>query len=1051
MVPTVRAPNDPLMPDVVTRVPESGQLAQVRGRRFVAIDVRRSQLSSGARAQHLVSLSSLEDGSLGEELQVIWEAEIGARSFEREQLPQPTSFDDPSRLDAFLDAVRWGVVSAADRRTFHAPFRSGIEIEDYQLDPLVRAVQMPRVNLLIADAVGLGKTIEAGLIVQELIFRNRVRTALIVCPAALQIQWREEMWDKFGLDFRIVDSALVKHLRRTRGVHANPWGHFPRLITSYAYLRRDRNLRLFQDLLPADGQPTYPRRFDLLICDEAHNLAPSGRGARNSQQTAAVQAIAPQFEHRLFLSATPHNGYTESFTALLELLDNQRYARGASINLKQLHGVTMVRRLRSELGKDWTGNPRFPERLIVPIEVDYPEEEREIHRLLREYGAHRRAAASTQAHLTTTEFLLKLIKKRLFSSPAAFLRTLRRHRATLTAAKPGARPAAGGAPGILRRMVEGLEEEHEDDDAYEETLDGFVEEASAAAPALSDREREILDQMLAWAERAAHAGDAKGDRLVEWLRSVVKPHGEWARERVIVFTEFRDTQNWLAGLLAGAGLGDHDRVMKLYGGMLPPDREAVKAAFQASPDDSPVRILLATDAASEGINLQNHCHRLVHVEIPWNPNRLEQRNGRIDRHGQKHDVEVFHFVAKGYRSGARDRPRDALEADLEFLMRAAEKVNQIREDLGKVGPVIAQQVEEAMLGRRTELDTRASEQQAEPVRNLLKAERDVREQIRRLADRLEEVRTDLRLSPENVKHVVDVGLELAGQPPLAPAAVHGVSAWRMPALRGAWEACLHGLAHPHSGRLRPVVFDHNAARGRDDVVLVHLNHRLVQMCLRLLRAQIWSAGVDARLSRFTARVVAEGHLRTPALVAYGRLLVLGATHRKLHEELVTAGGWIEEGRFRRMSVAELDAALRHLRDELAAPALQDGLRALWPKLENPLRAAVQARGDEVSRGLERRLAELAETEKREVTAILTELKHTLESSLQQPDQLALDLEDGEDDRTLDALHRRIDAIPEEITQECALIDRRYADPLARLFPVAVTFLVPERMARPEAR
>jgi SNF2 family DNA or RNA helicase len=258
----------------------------------------------------LVILSSVEDGSLGEEVQVLWEAEIGARCFEREQLPQPTAFDDPSRLDAFLDAVRWGVVSGADRRTFHAPFRSGIEIEDYQLDPLVRAVQMPRVNLLIADAVGLGKTIEAGLIVQELIFRNRVRTALIVCPASLQIQWREEMWDKFGLEFHIVDSALLKHLRRTRGLHANPWSHFPRLITSYAYLRRDRNLRLFQDLLPADGQPTYPRKFDLLICDEAHNLAPSGKGARNSQQTAAIQSIAPHFEHRLFLSATPHNGYT---------------------------------------------------------------------------------------------------------------------------------------------------------------------------------------------------------------------------------------------------------------------------------------------------------------------------------------------------------------------------------------------------------------------------------------------------------------------------------------------------------------------------------------------------------------------------------------------------------------------------------------------------------------------------------------------------------------------------------------------------------------------
>jgi len=1038
------------MANVTLIAPEIGQLAEVRGRRFVAADVRRSQVVNGGRAQHLVTLASVEDGSLGEELQVIWEAEIGARCFEREQLPQPTSFDEPSKLDAFLDAVRWGVVSGADRRTFHAPFRSGIEIEDYQLDPLVRAVQMPRVNLLIADAVGLGKTIEAGLIVQELIFRNRVRTALIVCPASLQIQWREEMWDKFGLEFQIVDSGLVKHLRRTRGVHTNPWSHFPQLITSYSYLRRDRNLRLLQDLLPEDGRPTYPRKFDLLICDEAHNLAPSGKGARNSQQTAAVKTIAPHFEHRLFLSATPHNGYTESFTALLELLDNQRYARGTDVNLKQLHGVTMIRRLRSDLGKRWDGTARFPDRTIVPIEVDYPEDEREIHRLLREYGELRRAATGGQAHLYTTEFLLKLIKKRLFSSPAAFLRTLLKHRATVTTKKVTAR-AASGSGGILRRMVEGLDDDHEDDEGYEETLEQVVEEASAQSPALSEREREILDRMVEWAERATHAGDAKGRKLVEWLLSVLKPEGEWNQERVIIFTEFRDTQNWVASLLTGAKLAEPDRVMKLYGGMLPPDREAIKAAFQASPDESPVRILLATDAASEGINLQNHCHRLVHVEIPWNPNRLEQRNGRIDRHGQKQNVEVYHFVAKGYGAGAQGRSRDALEADLEFLMRAAEKVNQIREDLGKVGPVIAQQVEEAMLGKRTHLDTRTSEEQSEPIRRLLKAERDVQDQIRKLQAQLEEIKTELRLSPENVKHVVDVGLELAGQPPLEPVRVpsgrEDFTAWRMPALRGAWESCLHGLAHPHTGKLRPVVFDHGLAQGRDDVVLVHLNHRLVQMCIRLLREQIWSAGVDARLSRFTARVVSDGHLRSPALVAYGRLLILGATHQKLHEEVVTTGGWIEEGRFRRMGVSEIQSALGHIGPGIPTQALADGLRQLWPTLERPLRTALQARQDEVSRSLTRRLAELAETEKREVTAILTELKQTLESGLAQPDQLALDLADDQEDRNLDALRRRAEAIPDEIVQECALIDRRYADPAVRLFPVAVAFLVPEREVR----
>ena len=156
--------------------------------------------------QHLITLSSVEDDALGEELQVIWELEPGARSIDDVDLPEPAGFDDPRRLDAFLDAVRWGAASSADVRALQAPFRSGIEIEDYQLDPLVRAIQMPRVNLLIADDVGLGKTIEAGLVLQELLIRHRARRVLIVCPAALQVQWRDQMRDKFGLEFRIVDS-----------------------------------------------------------------------------------------------------------------------------------------------------------------------------------------------------------------------------------------------------------------------------------------------------------------------------------------------------------------------------------------------------------------------------------------------------------------------------------------------------------------------------------------------------------------------------------------------------------------------------------------------------------------------------------------------------------------------------------------------------------------------------------------------------------------------------------------------------------------------------
>lgn len=259
--------------------PEQGQIVEVRQRRYVVTDVRTSELPSQNAPQHLVDATSIEDDALGEEIQLIWETEVGARVFECVAFPSPADgFDPPRRLDAFLDAVRWGAASQADRKTLRAPFQSGITIEDYQLEPLVRAIQMPRVNLLIADDVGLGKTIEAGLVCQELLLRHRTRRVLIVCPSALQIQWRDQMWEKFGLEFRIVDAARFKELRRSRGLHVNPWSHFPRLITSIDFLKRDRPLGLFRETLPADGQPTYPRKWDLLILDEAHNVAPSGAG-----------------------------------------------------------------------------------------------------------------------------------------------------------------------------------------------------------------------------------------------------------------------------------------------------------------------------------------------------------------------------------------------------------------------------------------------------------------------------------------------------------------------------------------------------------------------------------------------------------------------------------------------------------------------------------------------------------------------------------------------------------------------------------------------------
>src|SRR6266700_1446529 len=368
--------------------PAPGQLVTVRNRMWVASDVVRGNVAAETavtmtgRPPHVVTLVSIEDDARDERLRVVWELERGAVAHDQHALPDPAhGFDDPGQLDAFLDAVRWGAIASADKTVLQAPFRSGIQIEDYQLDPVVRALSMPRTNLLIADDVGLGKTIEAGLVMQELMLRYRARTMLIVCPAGLTLQWHDEMRDKFGMEFRIVDAGLLRELRRSRGLYANPWTHYPRLIVSVDWLKRDRPMRLLREVLPA--VPKYPRSFDMLVVDEVHTCAPSARGRYpvDSLRTQAVRTLAPHCAHRLFLSATPHNGYLESFTALLELLDDQRFARGIKPAQDQLSQI-MVRRLKRELPPKWDGTPRFPVRHPGYLEVTYTPTERRAHELL---------------------------------------------------------------------------------------------------------------------------------------------------------------------------------------------------------------------------------------------------------------------------------------------------------------------------------------------------------------------------------------------------------------------------------------------------------------------------------------------------------------------------------------------------------------------------------------------------------------------------------------------------------------------------------------------
>lgn len=1053
--------------------PEQGQLVTVRNRRWSVLDVIPSQLPAPAdapadwRPQNVVQLSSMDDDAFGEELEVVWEIEPGARIEDSSAtLPDPRNgFDDPTTFEAYLHAVQWGAISqfdldaqTGDAGRLQAPFRSGIHVQDYQLDPLVRALQMPRVNLLIADDVGLGKTIESGLVAQELVLRHRARRILIVCPAGLQVQWREQMRDKFGLDFKILDTALMRDLRRQRGIHVNPWGHHPRLIVSMDYVKRTRPMHLFRQATRRTDGRMLPRWGDLLILDEAHNVAPSSTAnyVKPSDRTKAIREIVQHFEHKLFLTATPHNGYQDSFTALLEMLDDQRFARGVMPEPEQLHQV-MIRRMKSELKKNWDGSSRFPERHIQPLEADYSDKERELHSLLQRYSeAHTKDDSTSQG--VAGGFVLKTLKKRLFSSPQAFAITIQKHHDRVMGLVDDEDDRRDDKPAPLKRFLQRAEDEAPaDDEEAEEALAETVEVATRQMTLDGDTV-ELLQTLRKEADAAANRPDAKVKALVKWLDTHIRPNGKWSDERVIIFTEYRATQNYLLQHLANLGFAEGGRLQLMYGGMDLDERERIKQAFQADPTEegAEVRILLATDTASEGIDLQNHCSKLIHVEIPWNPNVMEQRNGRIDRYGQQQDeVDIFHFVPAGYDHDAPDpeaNPGD-LAGDLEFLFRAVKKVDQIHEDLGKVGPVIADQVEEALVGgNRTRLDTRHAEEGERLDKKILKREREWVTYIADLRNRLQATQRELDLSPEAVADVVHVGLALAKQPPLEPTELDGIAsgkAWKVPQLRGTWQRLLEGLEDPHSRRIRPIVFDQTLVDRRSDVVLAHLNHPLVRRCLRLLRANAWST-TSSDLHRVTMQVVDDAVIDAPAVVAFGRLVVLGGDAQRIHEEIVSAGGTITEGRFRRFETrSDLDRVLDLMANGDVNDDVSDRMADLWEKLEDGVTNALAARERERTETLGNRLAARREREIADVEAVMNELARRIREELADPEgQLELFNPDERQqlERDVASLEARLDQIPEEIEQETERIRNRYADADPRLFPFAILFVVPRSIA-----
>lgn len=704
------------------QIPRVGSMALVRNRHGIIASVTPYQ-SKDSPVLHLVDVEYTDNEGAATE-QILWELEPKHEAIAPGQMPHPQPGHSPMlarEFDALVRSVRWGAFQPfvspdhaqpdTAAACLSSPFHAAIQTEDYQLVPLLKAMAMPRISLLIADDVGIGKTIEAGLILSELIHRRRIRRVLVICPASLRYQWQKELDTKFSLSFDVIDRPQTLDIRKRLGPDANPWRQFPRIITSYHYLRQADVLEEFRAAAqPHKDSPNLA--WDLLIVDEAHNLAPAPLG-KESELSRLLGQIAPYFEHKLFLSATPHNGHTRSFSGLLERLDPVRFTRTSEMSdseKKRVRDVN-VRRLKSEINA-LSNPPRFCNRDLKDVPLALSKEELALSAAFAAFrdGVRRLTAPSGGRKLRAGRFAVELLGKRLLSCPFTFSDTWSRIRAGLEAAE-------AATEGDLFAAQRSVNEEIDDD------LEAESRRALAASaiggwlhPLADELSGEICDlnaalSALGLAEHSAvsvPSRDARIDALIAWIESHLRlPNGSWRPdERLIVFTEYKTTLDYLQRRLL-----DHfkspDAFLRLFGDLDQSGRDVVTAAFNNPVH--PVRILLATDAASEGLNLQETARYILHFDIPWNPSRLEQRNGRLDRHGQARDVLVHHFSSTD-------------DQDLGFLARIVSKVHQIRTDLGATGEIFSRGFERRFIeGESGDFRRLADEIEAEAERRRARA------------------------------------------------------------------------------------------------------------------------------------------------------------------------------------------------------------------------------------------------------------------------------------------------------------------------------------------
>lgn len=677
-------------------VPQIGMVATVRNRRGVITAVK-PFADTGSNQHNLVTLEYLDTAGVPSE-ELLWEREVGVALQEPSALPDVRKQRHVTHgsYDSVVRAARWNAITPyldpdggdgpLSRFPITSPLHGAFQVDDFQLVPLLVALRMPRISLLLADDVGLGKTIEAGLILSELIRRRRIRRILIACPASLCLQWQQEMDEKFATDFTIIDRDETHRLRRRMGMDANPWRTYSHVISSYYYLKQPDVLEQFLSLTRTQvDTPRLP--WDLLIVDEAHNLMPSPFGD-NSDLCNALARIAPLFEHKLFLTATPHNGHTRSFTGLLEMLDPVRFSQTSELKEAERRRIedVVVRRLKDDINNRAVEQglpPRFSSRKVIARELALTADEIELSRAFRAFrkSLNAQITALGRSQQVAGYFALEVLNKRLLSCPFAFADSWWRCMEGLSEAE-----AEAAEVDAARRALD-------EDTGDDRETESRVAQAANVIGSWMKPFRDTLQKDISAVDSALAAlglrkgqssprEDSRFNALVQWIDEHLRAGQQWKEdERLVLFTEYKTTLDYLITRLK-AKYGNDGSIRELYGGMDRNGREEVKRAF--NDPDSPIRMLLATDTGSEGLNLQTTARYVFHYDVPWNPSRLEQRNGRLDRYGQARDVEAYHFTTK-------------LNEDIHFLAYVVGKVDRIRQDLGSVGEVFDEAIRKRLV------------------------------------------------------------------------------------------------------------------------------------------------------------------------------------------------------------------------------------------------------------------------------------------------------------------------------------------------------------------